>query len=142
MPQNALQLYIKPEIPEFTFSVNVVINEFCYISFVCLMTSPLPLSKSKLLCSPLKGVANFCLFSTEAVICTKLTVDIINYSASILYQPKKTFGIVSLMNFLSFHNILFPSLFLMCAICYTILYNFGQCTFSGKSLSVTRVSCK
>ena len=91
MPQNALQLYIKPETPEFTFSVNVVINEFCYISFVCLMTAPLLLSKSKLLCSPLKGVANFCLFSTEAVICTKLTVDIINYLASILYQPKKTF---------------------------------------------------
>ena len=66
----------------FVFSVNVVINEFCYISFVCLMTAPLPLSKSKLLCSPLKGVANFCLFSTKAVICTNLTVDIINYSAS------------------------------------------------------------
>lgn len=64
------------------FSVNEVINEFCYISFVCLMTAPLPLSKSKLLCSPLKGVANFCLFSTKAVICTNLTVDIINYSAS------------------------------------------------------------
>ena len=66
----------------FTFSMKVVINELCYISFVCLMTAPLPLTKSKLLCSPLKGVANFCLFSTKAVICTNLTVDTINYSAS------------------------------------------------------------
>ena len=56
----------------FTFSINEVINECCYISFVCLMTSPLPLYKSKLLCSPLKGVANFCLFSQKAVICSKL----------------------------------------------------------------------
>ena len=124
----------------FTFSTNLVINDLYYISFVCLMTSPLPLSKSKLLCSPLKGVANFCLFSTEAVICTKLTVDIINYSASIPAQ--KTFDLFHSWIYVSFHNILFPSLFLMCAICYTILYNFGQCTFSGKSLSVTRVSCK
>ena len=67
----------------FTFSLNVVINDLCYISFVCLMTSPLPLSKSKLLCSPLKGVANFCLFSTES--CH-------------LQQTNKLFGIYSILN--------------------------------------------
>ena len=111
-----------PEIPEFTFSGNVVINESCYISFVCLMTAPLPLSKSKLLCSPLKGVANFCLFSIEAVICTKLTVNIINYSASVQCQPRKTFDMFHSWFFFFSRHFVPLSLFDVC----NLLYNFIQ----------------
>ena len=139
MPQNALNMYNSTftSNKNFTFSMNLVINDLYYISFVCLMTSPLPLSKSKLLCSPLKGVANFCLFSTES--CHLQQTNKLFGIYTIL--DWKNFWFLSLMNYFSFHNILFP-LFFWCVQFVTILYNFGQCTFSGKSLSVTRVSCK
>ena len=110
MPQNALYTSLHfTRNKNFTFSMNEVINDFCYISFVCLMTSPLPLSKSKLLCSPLKGVANFCLFSQKAVICSKLNKLFCIYTI----QTEKPFGFYHswhefLMNYISFHNILFP----------------------------------